>query len=270
MIRSSPLTFLRKIAFLFGAFAVALPSSFAQTSTDCAALVATAFDVTGWKQQIRDMPQFAAQSAENARTWGADPAVIAHMHQIMEPDIVLKDLEHALARNCDSGMLQVVIAKMGTPLATRMRQIKVSEQNPKTRQQRIAFFQGFRLHPPTDRRHDLAIQIDDATETSQSAWDMLVAMVKATRAKVSADFAAQKQNYEPYLRSAALNDFLFIYRNVGDAELSEYVDLLKTPACQNFNHTLNYALVEELLSRTAQVMNESSRGNAASKSASRP
>ena len=263
-------TFSRKTTFLVALFALALPSTSAQKTSDCASLVDKAFEVTGWKQQIRDMPQFAAQSAENARSWGADPAVIVHMPQIMQPDILLKDMEHALEPNCDTGMLQDVIARMDTPLENRMRQIQVTEQNPKTREQRIAFFQDLRLHPPSDRRQDLVIRIDDATETSNSAWDMLLAMVKATRAKVGSDFPAQHRNYEPYLRAAALNDFLFIYRNVDDAELSKYVDLLKTPAYQSFNHRLNQALVETFLSRTEQVMREVNRGKAASTSAARP
>jgi len=247
-----------------------LRPTFAQTSSDCASLVDKAFEVTGWKQQIQDMPQFATQSAENARSWGADPAVIAHMKQIMQPDIVLRDMEHPLEPNCDTGMLRDVIARMDTPLATRMRQIQVTEQNPKTREQRLSFFQDLRLHAPSDRRHDLVVQIDDATETSKNAWDMLLAMVKATRAKVPSDFASQHQQYEPYLRDAALNDFLFIYRNVDDAELTEYLRLLKTPAYQKFNHTLNQALVATLLSRTEQVMHEVSKGESATKSRSRP
>lgn len=188
----------------------------------------------------------------------------------MQPDIVLKDLEDTFGHNCDSGMLRDVIARMGSPLATRMRQIKLTEQNPRNYEKRNAFLQSLRLHPPSNRRYDLFTQIDDATETSKSAWDMLVAMVKATRAKVPSDFAAQHQKYEPYLRGAALNDFLFIYRNVDDAELSEYLGILKAPACQKFNHTLNQALVTTLLSRTEQVMHEVSTGKAASKSGSTP
>ena len=51
--------------------------------------------------------------------------------------------------------------------------------------------------------------------------------------------------------------------------LSEYLGILKTPAYQKFNHTLNQALVATLLSRTEQVMHEVSTGKAASKSGSR-
>lgn len=247
-------------------FAMALRPSSAQASSDCAALVDQALEVTGEKQQIRERPQFAAQDAENARSWGADPAVIAHMNQINQPDMVLRDVKDVFEHNCDSGMLQDVIAKMGTPLGARMWKIKLAEQNPKNREKRNAFLQGLRLHPPSNQRYDLLTQIDNATETTKNSWDMLLAMVKATRAKVGSDFADQQQKYEPYLRAAAMNDFLFVYRNVDDAELSEYLNMLKTPAYQKFNHTLNQALVSTLLSRTEQVMHEANSRKAASKS----
>ena len=243
---------------------MALPSSSAQTASDCASLVDKAFEVTGEKQQILESPQFGAMDAENARSWGADPAVIAHMNEIRQPDIMLRDLELAFEHNCDSGMLQGVIATMGTPLGTRMWQMKLAEQSPKNSGKRNAFLEGLRLHPPSNRRHDLLTQIDDATETSESAWDMLLAMVKATHAKVDSDFPAQHQKYEPYLRAAALNDLLFIYRNVDDAVLSQYLGMLKTPAYQKFNHTLNQAFVATFLARTEQVMHEVSRGKAGS------
>lgn len=251
-------------------FAMALRSSAAQTVSDCASLVDKAFEVTGEKQQIRESAQFGAMDAENARSWGADPVVIAHLNEIRRPDIMLRDLEDAFAHNCDSGMLQGVIATMGTPLGTRMWRMKLAEQNPKNREKRNVFLQGLRLHPPSNRRYDLLTQIDDATETSESAWDMLLAMVKATHAKVGSDFAAQHQKYKPYLRAAAMNDLVFIYRNVDDSELSEYLGMLKTPAYQKFNHTLNQSLVATFLVRTEQVMHEVSKGEAASKPGSRP
>jgi len=68
-------TFSRNAGLLVAVLALALRSSSGQTASDCASLVDKAFEVTGEKQQIRDMPQFVGQSAENARTWGADPVL---------------------------------------------------------------------------------------------------------------------------------------------------------------------------------------------------
>lgn len=247
-------------------------SALAQETTDCSSLIDKTFEVTGTTQEIAQIPDSVTQFARNS---GATltPDVAQRMKRALAPQILLKALKDSFLQDCDESMLKDVIGGMDTPFGVRMRDVELKEQNPNTAQRRIAFYKDMRLHPPGDKRHDLVIQMDDATESSQVAWDMVTAMTKAVGAvggssSVSeADLEAQRQKYQPLLRTAALCDLLFVYRNVSDDDLAQYVALLRTPSYEKFNRTMSRSLVNTFVSQTAKALTEMKRSGQSPKSA---
>jgi hypothetical protein len=241
-----------------------------QTPPDCSALVDKAFLVTGTKQEIAQVPDFVLQFAKTMGA-GADPTFLATFKRALAPEILSRELKKNFQQDCDEATLKDVIASMDTPLGSKMVQIELKEQGPSSAQARAGFYKELQLHPPGDKRHDLAIQVDDATEGSQMAWNMVEAIAKAVgkmggSQPSEAEISTMQQKYQPLLRSAMLIDVLFIYRNVSDEDLAQYVAILETPAYRKFNHNLNQAIIDTFTARMVVAMNELKRNAAGAKS----
>lgn len=230
----------------------------AQTQPDCGTLTDKAFQVTGTQQEIADLPEFGLQFA---RSMGStlDASSIRTFKRALAPDPWLKDLRKALEQNCDSTMLQDVISAMDNPAGAKIREVERTEQNPAMAHARSEFYRNMRLHPPADRRDQLAIRLGEATESAEMSWNVVEATsraaAKATGTVVSdTDMAMLRQKFRPMLQSAVLLDVLFIYRNVSDDELEQYVRALETPSFRKFNHTLNQAIATTFATRITAAM----------------
>ena len=243
---------------LFLALLLGITPLSAQSQIDCGALIDKAFQVTGTQEEIADLPEFGLQFA---RSMGStlDTTSVRTFKRALAPEAWLKDLRKAFEQNCDATMLQDVISAMDNPVGAKMREVERTQQNPALAQARSEFYRNMRLHPPADRRDQLAIRLGQATESPEMSWNVVEATsraaAKATRTVVSdTEMAMLRQKFQPMLQSAVLLDVLFIYRDVSDDDLEQYVRALETPSFRKFNHTLNEAIVTTFATRITSAM----------------
>jgi hypothetical protein len=189
-------------------------------------LIDKAFQVTGTQQEIADLPGFGLQFARNMGS-NVDAASARIFARALAPEPWLADLKKIFEQSCDSTMLQEVISAMDNPLGAKIREVERTEQDPGTAQARVEFYRNMRLHPPDDRRDQLAVRVGTATDAPEMSWGIVEAtskpVSKANGTPLSdTDRAASRQKYRPILQSAVLLDVLFIYRNLSDDELEQF------------------------------------------------
>jgi hypothetical protein len=206
-------------------------------SADCPALVLAAFAATGTDQALRNMAS-GIQAGMAAQT---QPGMTVSDRQRMAQaaagafglETIQQNFRSEFVNSCDPELLRGVVARMNSPLAIRMRNLELASRTPDSRRQLDAFVDGLIQTRPPDARLQLIKRLDEAEGYSALLEDSLRAVIRGFTAGSASDVALPKPALDK-LRNMMFVAWLFAYRDVGDGELSQYVQLLESPAMKYF------------------------------------
>ncbi len=252
------------------ALLLAASISFAQgtPARECSGLVSRVFEVAGVNDEVSAIPaqiqtQLSAQFQSDTKISEADKQKLAAtITQAFLPQKIDSQLKQEFFKTCDMDMLRSVVAGLTTPLGVRMRALEAATENPKSRQQGEEYAQTLRQHPPSRDRVALILRMDDSLGITKSALDMNLASARGIAAAFglpaggSVESALGSKQVSDNMHGAVLVNLLFTYRDVGDQDLTSYIELYETPAFKRFNDTLKKAFLAAVAQQSDELGQE--------------
>lgn len=203
-------------------------------------LVAELLTLSGVSKSFDDIPAKVLQGAQQSSARSRDPAVVAEVEKIMQDEFrserFHKRVQQALIKDFDRKRVETLIAAFRAPLAKKMVEVEGAKQDP---QAVAAFAKGLAKNPLPKERIDLVQRLDAVTRAGEITAEIVVSTTRAMVAgatggdagKMAAfdkQMGAQRGKLAEALRNAVLVTFAYIYRDVSDADLGEYLKLYES------------------------------------------
>jgi len=185
------------------------------------------------------------------------------------------DLERSVVddfkEHYDSAHAAAELEILRAPLSRKMTKLEMAASAPEGRRQMENYAKALRSDPPGPERIALVKRLDRVTGTTDLGVDLLAA-ISMVNIRISNDFnPPEKRLNQDQLEQAAdrmrkemsgpvenstLVSFLYMYRDVPDSELKEYVDLYDNETTEWFTHLVKGALVRALTAAAGRAGNQ--------------
>lgn len=221
--------------------------------------------LSGLRKALDQIPQQVAMGAKQSSGRARDPAAAAEVEKIIVdsflPERFQKTMQEAFSKNFERKRVEALLVTFRGPLAKKMVALEGSEVKG---EDLAAYARGLAAKPLPKERLDLVQQLDTATKSSEFATEIVMAttmsMVRgavAGDAKALADFdrqmEAQRSKMSEAIRGAVQLTFAYIYRDVGDAELADYVKVYDSEDGRWLMALASKALIEEFRNAGTQA-----------------
>lgn len=198
-------------------------------------LVEELLNVSGVRKSFDQIPGKVLQGAQQSSARPRDPAVVAEVEKIMQEafssERFHKRVQGTLIKDFDRKRVETLIAAFRAPLVKKMVELEGANVEP----QAVAeFARGLTKNPLPKERIDLVQRLDAVTRASEITTEIVVTTTRAMVAGATGgdagqlavfdkQFGAQRGKLAEVLRNAVLSTFAYIYRDVSDADLAEYL-----------------------------------------------
>lgn len=243
--------------------AVAKPEPKPPAEVPPGALVEELLRLSGVSKSLDQIPEKVLQGAQQSSAKPKDPAVVARVEQIMQDafrsERFHKRVQAALLADFEHKRVASLLTAFRAPIAKKLVELESAEHDP---QDVGAFVEGLSAKPLPAQRMDLVQRLDAVTRAGEVTTEIVVT---TTRAMVSGatggdarrmamfdeQFRAQRAKLDEALRNVVLATFAYIYRDVSDTELAEYVKLYESEDGRWLMERVTAGMIEEF--RTAGV-----------------
>ena len=234
----------------------------------CQQLVPPLMEADGVNDSLSGFPEIVKQSID--AQLAKDPNFTADqktsldgaMDRGINPQRLHSNVQQLLVQGCDPKGFADVLQQLQGPLPKKMRVAEAQASTPQGAKEMQDYVSTLQQHPPSASRLQLLHELDAATKGSDFYADMIVAVSRAMAVGLNGHEPSKGELAE--LRSevsqTASNQMIamsvFIYRNVTDEELTQYVNMYKTAPFQTFNAALSKAFLQGISEEMANVGQE--------------
>jgi len=200
-------------------------------------LVQELLTASGVRKSFDQIPEKVLQGAQQSSVRPRDPAVVAEVEKIMQDafrsERFHKRVQDTLIKDFDRKRVETLIAAFRSPLAKKMVELEGAKVEPGAV---ATFARELAKSPPPKARIDLVQRLDAVTRASEITVEIVVTTTRAMVAGATGGdakqmaafdkrFGAQREKLAEVLRNAVQVTFAYIYRDVTDADLGEYLKL---------------------------------------------
>jgi len=200
-------------------------------------LVEELLRMSGVTKSLDQIPGKVLQGAQQSSAKPNDPAAVARVEEIMQDafrsERFHKRVQAALLEDFEHERVESLLTAFRAPLTKKLVALESAEHDP---QAVASFIQALNETPLPATRMDLVRRLDAATRAGEVTTEIVIT---TTRAMVSGAtggdakqmalfderFSAQRATLDETLRNVVLATYAYIYRDVSDADLGEYVEL---------------------------------------------
>ena len=180
-----------------------------------------------------------------------EPVLKDMMLRFLDPDAFYQQLRTYFARRSDPSHMATFLALERTPLYRTMHRVEQESETPAAQASRRRFEATLQSDPPSIKRVQTLQHLDEITNATGTQVKIVTAVMNAMAAgmgaRMPADLdkqsAAFNTKIQPVLASQVLHANLFIYRNVEDADLEDYVSAMEQKDVDWFNRNLQAAIL---------------------------
>lgn len=223
-------------------------------------LVEELLTVSGVRKSFDQIPEKVLQGAQRSSAKPNDPAVVAAVEKIMQEafrsERFHKRVQASLLKDFERKRVEALLAAFRAPLAKKLVELEGAKQDP---QEIAAFAKGLAKNPLPKERIDLVQRLDAVTRAGEITTEIVLT---TTRAMVSGatggdaqkmaafdkQLGAQRGKLAEVLRNAVLVSFAYIYRDVSDADLGEYLKLYEGEDGKWLMERITTGMIEEFRS----------------------
>ena len=234
----------------------------------CQQLVPPLMEADGVNDSLSGFPEIVKQSTDAQLAKDPDltadqkASVDSALDRGINPQHLHSNIQQLLIQSCDAKAFGAVLQQLQSPLSKKMRTEEAQASTPQGAREMQDYVSNLPQHPPSGSRLQLLHELDAATKGSDFYADMIVAVSRAMAAGLSGHEPSKGELAE--LRSevsqTASNQMIamsvFIYRNVSDEELTQYVAMYKTAPFQTFNAALSKAFLQGISEEMTHVGQE--------------
>jgi hypothetical protein len=243
-------------------------SGFSQVDKD----VAEKFmDITGIEREIVQLDQiFKSQIYEKKRQFDNQKNFELFsnaMKKSFSSDRTLFYFKQFLIQKASEDSLAKIISIYNSPLMLRMSSYESRSANPKSKKDIGMYFNSLQKNPPSQQRTDLILKLNEELKTAELTEILLTNIVKSIM--VGMNNMQERKNrmsdveinnslkemlpdgFDQKLKDQIVTMSYFTYKDASDAELVEYIKILKKPISKYY-----YITVVEALNFTFTNMGE--------------
>lgn len=223
-------------------------------------LVEELLTASGVRKSFDQIPEKVLQGAQRSSARPNDPAVVAAVEKIMQEafrsERFHKRVQASLLKDFERKRVEALLAAFRAPLAKKLVELEGAKVEP----QAVAeFAKGLAKNPLPKERIDLVQRLDAVTRAGEVTTEIVLTTTRAMvsgatggDAKQMAVFDkqmdAQRGKLAEVLRNAVLVTFAYIYRDVSDADLGEYLKLYESDDGKWLMERLVSGMIEEFRS----------------------
>lgn len=220
-------------------------------------LVEELLAASGVSKSFDQIPEKVLQGAQQSSARPRNPAVVAEVEKIMQDafrsERFHKRVQESLIKDFERKRVEALIAAFRAPPARKMVELEGAKQDP---QAVAAFAKGMAANPLPKARVDLVQRLDAVTRAGEITAEIVMTTTRAMvsgatggDAKQMAAFdkqlGAQRGKLAEALRNAVLVTFAYIYRDVSDADLGEYLKLYESEDGKWLMERITTGMIEE-------------------------
>jgi hypothetical protein len=201
------------------------------------------------------------QSAEFKLTPKNSDRVLKILMESYNPSDLERSITDYFNEHYDPAQATAELKILRSPLSRKMTKLETAASAPEGRQDMQAYANKLRADPPEPERMALVKRLDRVTGTTDVGVDLLVA-ISMVNVGISNSFnppekrlnqdqlkqmaGRMRKEVSGPVENATLVSFLYMYRDVPDGELKEYVDLYDNETTEWFKQLVKGALVSAL------------------------
>ncbi len=246
-----------------------------ETAADRAQLITRVLYLSGLAQQIEQMPvQAAAQLDERdeEETEGLSAEARGRLRQIVAEafgrEAMYQSAVGTFTKWFDQDRFQQILEWLESPLTQKITQVEVEAPDQEAMEE---FVSELRQQRPDPARVDLVKRLDVATGATDLSLEVMHAVMTGMRdisdmpgsapladaATVGRtkelDKALYKTQYRSAIQANAVIQFLFVYRNIPDDELAQYVEFWESDLGRWFARVIVEALVDATTTASSRM-----------------
>jgi hypothetical protein len=206
----------------------------------------TILEQTGFNKLLQHVPDFA-QAVLKQSSGALEPEMNSALSGAFSRTFAVESVQHdvldVLNAQFDTRHAEAYLRQLQSPLYSKMAELERSTTNLANRDDIQAFISGLEKTPATETRSALVERLDQATRTTDFSVDMQTAFFKAIFVAVdpvmSADMRLGKEELEKMvdevstslkegLHNSTRLSYLYAFRNISDAELTQYIELCES------------------------------------------
>jgi hypothetical protein len=222
-------------------------------------------EADGINDSLSGFPEIVKQSTD--AQLAKDPTLTANQRASFDSAIqrgidsqrLHKNVQQMLVQSCDPKAFANVLQQLQGPLGQKMRAVEAQASTPQGAKEMQDYVSTLQQHPPSASRIQLLHELDAATKGSDFYADMIVAVSRAMAAGLTGHEPTKEElaDLRSGVSQTASNQMIamsvFIYRNIGDDELGQYVAMYKTASFQTFNAALTKSFLQGISDEMNQV-----------------
>jgi hypothetical protein len=241
------------------------------TAVDQQALIRELMKVSGFEQQIKQIPQQALTSLERD---GRDlppaqyQALRRTLREAFSATTIARQVSKKLRSELDPLLEKELLDWLRSDLGKKIAKLEESARDPQAMKDMQAYATQIKEAPPPPERLALARQIDLASHATEINLDILEATSFSVAISVDATLPGQQRQGEERLRllmdrqrpkwrddyqSLMVVSRLYTYQTLSDEELERYVEFLEGDTAQEYYSMAGLALKDALYLAMEQV-----------------
>jgi hypothetical protein len=216
--------------------------------------------LAGLDLQVELLAMMVQGESERLRSLGFRPGggAATLVAQTFSPDTLRSNMQQSLARSLDQERTRTLLAWLRTPLSQRIVALESASATADHQIQQMSFINQLPSKPPAPGRLTLIHRLERAGDVAQGSAIVMAAASAALRRTLRPFVApagiAQRDGegqqvgatIDENYRLRIMLSLLFTYRDLSDAELGRYVDVLESPTGRWFTQVSHSAFLASL------------------------
>jgi len=237
--------------------------------------IKTILEISGFNKLLQHIPDFSQgvlKQSSGALEPEVNSALSSAFSQAFTTEAVQQDIIKLINTHYDANYADAYIKILQSPLHTRVAQLERDINNPASRNEMLAFIAALENKPADATRTALIERLDKANRSSEFGVDLQATFFKAIFVAVNPVMDADMQisedelgkmvaevskTFAESLRKNTRLTYLYTFRNISDAELTQYIEECESEAYRWAMQMLGNVMISALnqaTDRAATIM----------------
>jgi len=211
--------------------------------------VNTLLEKTGAKAEINQLDAvFSAKISEKQSKFENQDNFVKFkkiMTSNFNSENIEKYFKEYLINNSDVDSLNKIITMYNNPLIQKMNEIELKANDPENQKDKMTFFQNIKSNPPSQKRIQQLVQLNNELGTSEMSVKMLKNIIFSMANGANLSQPIEKQisskdlkaklesklppNFSQQMTNQVVALSIYTYKDINDEDLSEYIKLWSNP-----------------------------------------
>lgn len=193
------------------------------------------------------------------------------LKQAFEPDTLRQAAQSHISKQFNDNELEEIRSYLATPLALHMAELEKASNDPAAIGQILAYSFELESKPPSDQRMELIAQLINASNTVEVTLAVRDAFFsgflaaanqldppekRMTAQQMAEQMTAIRKNMQQETAQGVIITFLYLYQDVTDKQLQDYINLHLEPVMSAFTREISQAVASSFSGASQQIMTE--------------